>query len=413
MPFSLDLAYHNGTIRWDFNEEPVIIRRTDPDPAIDTALFHRRLDDSFKSVSFDLAAPSVVVADKTRLCEYGRYLPVLLEHLVARGASPERIKIHIAYGTHPPQSAEECHMAYGAVSNAYAWSHHRCDDAGDFIELGQTSRGTPVRMRKDIMTASCLVTFGAISHHYFAGFGGGRKLIFPGLGELQAIYHNHGLFLDRIRRQLDSGCQSGQLTGNPLAEDLSEVETYRSADLAIHGILDSHGQVCDLLVGQGNEHFLAACERHARHCTVVAPQYGLVLASCGGFPKDINLIQSHKAIHHAAAFVRDGGQLILLAGCSDGVGSETFLPWFDLGGWDAAFDRLADHYSGNGGTALAMMEKVRRIEIGLVSSLEPEVAEKIGVTLLSEATAKKIVSDHRETLAIIPNASMLVRKADL
>ena len=413
MPLSLDLAYHNGTIRWDFKQTPVILKRADPEPVIDVPLFQQRLVERLRSERLDLRKPAVVVADRTRLCEYQHYLPVLLDHLVASGASPEHITLFIAYGTHPSQSIEACRRIYGPVFDAHRWVHHRCDDAGAFVELGRTHRGTPVRMRKDIMAATCLITIGAISHHYFAGFGGGRKLIFPGLGEQRAIYHNHSLFLDRIGRQLATACQPGVLTGNPLAEDLAEVETFRPADIAIHGILDSHGRVCDLLVGQGGDHFLAACEQHQRNAAIEGHPYDLVLASCGGFPKDINLIQSHKAIHHAAAFVRDGGRLILLAGCSDGVGSETFLPWFDMGGWHAAFDRLADRYAGNGGTALAMMEKVRRIDISLVSGLAPEVADKIGVTLICVDAAKKIVSDHQGSLAVVPNASVLVRKSDI
>ena len=110
----------------------------------------------------------------------------------------------------------------------------------------------------------------------------------------------------------------------------------------------------DLLVGRGRDFFQDACARHADHCEVAASrQYNLVVASCGGFPKDINFIQSHKAIHHAADFVRDGGRLIVLAQCGDGIGSQTFLPWFEIGSWDKAFDRLAADYVGNGGTALA------------------------------------------------------------
>ena len=413
MSFSLDLAYHNGTIRWHFKQAPVILRRTEPDPAIDESLFRRRLIRRFEKAPLDLGSPTVVVADKTRLCEYQRYLPVLLDQMVAAGASPDRIDIYIAYGTHRPQSVEESRRAYGPVFDAFNWAHHRSSDPGAFVELGHTRRGTPVRLRKDIMAASCLITFGAISHHYFAGFGGGRKLIFPGLGEQRAIYHNHGLFLDRSRRQLAAGCKPGTLTGNPLAEDLAEVESYRPADLSIHGIVDSHGRVCDLLVGQGGADFLEACRQHAQYYTVPSRPYDLVLASCGGFPKDINLIQSHKAMHHAAAFVRDGGRLILLAGCSDGVGSKTFLPWFDMGGWDEAFDRLSENYEGNGGTALALMEKVRRIDISLVSSLAQEIADAIGVGLLSEAAAQRIIGEQKGEVAVIPNASVLMAESDI
>jgi lactate racemase len=268
-----------------------------------------------------------------------------------------------------------------------------------------------VRLRADILSASCVITFGAIAHHYFAGYGGGRKLIFPGLGEKNAIYCNHGLFLDKEHRRLSAGCRSGYLDENPLAEDLEECEAFRPADAAIHGILNSHGQVCDLLVGRGTAHFRQACERHASNCEVRTKRlYDLVVASCGGFPKDINFIQSHKAIHHAAAFVRDGGRLILLAQCRDGIGSQTFLPWFQLGGWDPAFDRLAENYMGNGGTALAMMAKLKRIRISLITDLAPQQAKLVGFDIWSPERVQACLDGHTGSLAVIPNASLVVKK---
>ncbi len=407
---SFTLAYGTGHATFSFRENVDTFGLKAPEKVITAQIFARRLKAFLAEAGLDLDRPAVVVADKTRLCGYPEYLPVLLDALSARGADHRQIRLYIAYGTHLPQSQAESQKAYGAVFDRYEWVQHRCDQ-DKFVELGKTSRGTPVRLRADILAASCLITFGAISHHYFAGYGGGRKLIFPGLGEKTAIYANHGLFLDPAGRSLSRGCRSGRMDGNPLAEDLAEIESFRPADLAVHAILDSHGQVCDLLVGQGAEHFRQACARHAVHCEVSADkQYDLVLASCGGYPKDINFIQSHKTIHHAADFVRDGGRLIVLAHCRDGVGSQTFLPWFELGGWDPAFDRLAAHYMGNGGTALAMMAKLKRIRISLVTTLDPSLAELIGFEIWSPEKVQACLDHHDAALAVIPNAGMVVKK---
>ena len=354
---------------------------------------------------------AVVVADKTRLCGYDRYLPILLDALEARGASKETLSVYIAYGTHAVQSDAECRSAYGEVFSQYRFVHHDCTDDACFADLGATRRGTPVRIRKDILDADFVITFGAISHHYFAGYGGGRKLIFPGLGQRASVYRNHGLFLDPQRRTLSTGCRSGRLAGNPLAEDLAEIEDFRPADVAIHGILDSHGTVCRLMVGRGVDHFRQACEYHGQNCEVEAGKgYDMVVASCGGYPKDINFIQAHKAVHHAAAFVNDGGALIVFAQCSNGIGSTTFLPWFDMGGWNAAFDHLAQNYQGNGGTALSMMEKIRRINIFLVTDLSADACRTIGVTRLDQPSAAKMAIQHSGSIAVIPNASLLVRR---
>lgn len=411
MTQSIRMAYGKAPIVIDVGSDVDLLTIREPGSRIDVRRFQKRLTQFLEDRSLDPAHTAVVVADKTRLCDYPLYLPVLLDTLIEYGAPPQQVSIYIAYGTHAPQSDAQCRQAYGAAYDRFRWVHHRCDEPESFERLGRTSRGTPVRLRKDILRASCLVTFGAISHHYFAGYGGGRKLIFPGLGLNTAIYANHGLFLDQQTRTLAAGCRSGVLSGNPLAEDLDEVEAYRPADMAVHGILDSRGRVCDLLVGRGAECFQGACRQHARSCeTASRRQYDLVVASCGGFPKDINFIQSHKAVHHASAFVRDGGRLVVLAQCRDGIGSDTFLPWFDIGDWGAAFDRLSEGYVGNGGTALAMMAKTRRITIELITELDRAVAGRIGVGTLSAGQLQPILDRHEGSMAVIPNASMLVQR---
>ncbi len=410
MTFTAELAYGPESLRFAFAAPPETLRASDPAPAVDPLLFRQRVQAFLAATRPDLARPAVVVADKTRLCGYPAYLPILMEALLGAGASEDRVTLFIAYGTHGRQSEAESRSAYGPAYERFRWVHHRCEAPGLFVEMGHTRRGTPVRMRADILDASCRITFGAISHHYFAGFGGGRKLIFPGLGERAAIYANHGLFLDRDRRALAAGCRPGRVAGNPLAEDLDEVADFRPADMAVHAILDSRGRVCDLMVGRGPEHFQAACRRHAGHCEAGGGPFARVLASCGGTPKDINFIQSHKAVHHAAAFTADGGRLIVLARCPDGIGSATFLPWFEMGGFQAAFDRLAQGYVGNGGTALAMMEKTRRIRIALVTELDEAVVRKMGCEKISPARARQEVAAAGGPWAVIPNASLLVRR---
>jgi lactate racemase len=408
MSFQLDLAYGTRSVAFTFSRKPDILDIEEPSPVIDPSRFREGLNRFFENAAMDLSETAVVVADKTRLCGYPQYLPLLVDALMAHGADAAHLTFYIAYGTHAHQDDQACRNAYGGVYDRFRWVHHRCDEGAAFVELGRTRRATPVRLRADLLRASCLITFGAITHHYFAGYGGGRKLIFPGLGERTAVYANHGLFLDRCTRRLAAGCRSGVLDGNPLAEDLAEIESFRTADMAIHGILDSRGRVCDLRIGSGPDHFRQACSRHGVHCELRGRQYDLVLASCGGYPRDINFIQSHKAIHHAAPFVRDGGCLIVLAQCPDGVGSQTFLPWFEMGGRDAAFDRLAAHYEGNGGTALAMMEKLQRIRIGMVTDLQASIAATVGVELCSVAEAARIIGAHEGSMAVIPHAAMVV-----
>ncbi|MBW1776138.1 MAG: DUF2088 domain-containing protein [Deltaproteobacteria bacterium] len=404
------LKYGKTTFQWDLSGKVDLWDIKDPEPRCDPEGFSVKMRRVLEAQRMDLSRVGIVVADKTRLCAYPVYLPRLLEALMEAGADPGNLRIFIAYGTHTRQSEAESRAAYGDVYDRFSFIHHDANERALFEHLGETPAKTPAMLRKDILACSCVITFGAVSHHYFAGYGGGRKLIFPGLGFRDAVYHNHALFLDEKSRGLAPGCRPGFLKGNPVAEDLAAYEAVFPAHLAIHGILDRHGKVCDLMVGTGPGDFRKACAAHGRYCEVrVKKQYPWVLASCGGHPKDINFIQSHKALENAARFVQDNGTLVILARCGDGVGSESFLKYFSMGGLDGAFEALIRHYEGNGGTALSMMAKTKRIRILMVTDLDENVCKAMGAEKISFEKAVWRIQNRDGPLAVIPNAGLLVR----
>jgi len=407
------IGYGNENLPVSLPEHTSLLEVNDPEKTITPQIFIQRLRPALQNQQLDLSSPVIVVADKTRLCGYPKYLPLLVDELVAQGMDIAALKLIIAYGTHPPQTKEECLAAYGDIYDTQTFIHHDASDKSIFTELGRTNKNTPVRMRKDLLSATAVITMGAVCHHYFAGYGGGRKLIFPGCGEKEAIYANHSLFLDGENQKLASGCQPGNINGNPLADDLFEIEKHLPAHLSIHGLLDSHGTLCDLFVGSGRELFDKACGTQGKSCEISSEQFDTVVASCGGFPKDINFIQAHKAIHNSAMFVRDGGLLLIYCECRDSVGSTTFLPWFDKGTFEAAFTLLIENYEGNGGTALAMMTKLKRIRIGLVTSINSEILTEIGVEQWDHNQVCEHIANvsHEESIACIPNASLLVKKS--
>ncbi len=405
---SREIAFGKKNLPVTFPENSIDLSILDPSPGMNRTLFRESLSRFLNKHPLDLSRPVIVVTDKTRLCDYPVYLPPLIAVLKQYGMHPKSLRFIIAYGTHPVQSDEESRQLYGDTYDSFPFIHHDCDDIKLFVDLGTTSRGTPIRFRKDIMEASAVITMGPIVHHYFAGYGGGRKLLFPGCGEKKAIYKNHSLYLDE--KGLSTGCQPGILKNNPLAEDLAEIAARKSADMAIHGILDSHGHVCNMLVSNSVQEYHKACAIHGQHCEIETEPFDLVIASCGGFPKDINFIQSHKAIHNSAMFVKDGGLLIVYSECRDGIGSETFLPWFRMGSFEKAFEALEKNYQGNGGTALAMMTKLKRIRIGMVTNLDAETCRLIGVEKWLNHEVEKLLDSTETTPAWISNGSLLVKK---
>lgn len=408
-PQTVSLRYGHGTLECRIPAGAELLDIREPLRSVNPAAFHQGLAGILPAVIPE-GQIAIVVADKTRRCDYPTVLPWLLAALEERRVEQGRIVFYIAYGNHAPQTEAESLATYGLVFRQFPFIHHQSTDPALFVERGMTSRGTPVRVRRDLAAAGLILTVGAISHHYFAGFGGGRKLLFPGLGEQQAIYHNHRLYLDCQERTLAPGCRPGQVNNNPLAEDLAEVNQRLPPYCSIHGLLDSRGEVAAFRFGSSYQDFLRACREHDGYFKAgVRKQYALVVASAGGYPKDINLIQAHKAIDNAAAFVQDGGRLILLAECPDGVGSTTFLPYFEMGGWQSTFDHLVSNYSGNGGTALAMMAKTSRITISLLTALDPTLCQRIGITRVSSQQLMQLLAEEQHSIAVISNSSMLVR----
>ena len=391
--------------------EPDDILNNQTGHTLDLQQFENDFSNALPETISNGATISIVVADKTRLCEYTTFLPTLLKVLGAQKITPANITFFIAYGTHARQNDAECITAYGDAYRSCRFVHHDCNNKDLFTRIGTTQSKTQVHIRKDLLDSDLIITFGALSHHYFAGYGGGRKLLFPGLGYKEDIYKNHSLFLDRSAKQLSPGCQPGNLDNNPLAMDLKEIDDFNTISrLCIHGILNSKGKVCRLIVGNRYDDFLKACAILDTFYRASEPgQYQLVIASCGGFPKDINLIQAHKAINNAAMFVKDEGTLIVLAQCKDGVGSDTFLPYFEYESFNKAFSVLKKDYKGNGGTALSMMSKTQRINIFLKTYLDDKICNIIGVKKLNTVLIEQLIKKAGQDVACIENASLLIR----
>ncbi len=352
----------------------------------------------------------IVVSDKTRLCEYPKYLPLLTETLSEYDLKTEDITFYIAYGTHLIQSEEESLASYGETYNRYRFVHHDSRDDSRLVILGTTSRGTEVTINKEILEHDLIITFGAILHHYFAGFGGGRKFLFPGMAEYDSILHNHQLFLDFEHKQMRAGCQSGNLDTNPLALDLEEINTFLPKRLEIHAILNSRKKVSEIHFGNSYNDFKGVCDRYDHFFRLKEEkQFDMVVASAGGYPKDINFIQAHKPMHNAASFVKENGKLIIFAECEDGIGNRAFMNLFKLGGWDQIFERMEEKYENNAGTALAMMDKSHRIKIHFVTSLDDETCNLMGAIKTSHEQTQDLIRNERGDVAWIENAGLLYK----
>lgn len=355
---------------------------------------------------------AVLISDVTRYSATDRFLPFLLRETDEAGVPRSRVTLFIARGTHRAMTDGELRDAIGREIDSGV-RVEQSDPEGDLVDLGTTPRGTRVRVFRPVMEHDRIVLTGTISFHYFAGFGGGRKVLVPGCAGKETAHQTHF----RIFRGDGPGkhpmARSGVLAGNPVHEDTLDAAAMASPLFLLNTLLTPGKRIFDVVAGDWRKAHEEGCARYAGHFRVgVARRYPLVIASAGGFPKDINVIQSHKALDNAFLATEPGGVLILLAECPDGFGSSTFFPWFRFREPDVLERELRANYQIYGQTAHAVLLKARACRVILVSSLPDKDVETMGMTpasSLSEAigVARKFLGDLPAPL-LIPDAGYVL-----
>ncbi len=334
---------------------------------------------------------AVPVSDITRYSATEIFLEPLLAETDAAGVSRDRVTLFVARGTHRAQTDAEIKAIVGpGISSGIRVV--QSDPDGEMSTLGVTSRGTRVQVYRPVMDHDRIVLTGTISFHYFAGFGGGRKALVPGCAHRDTAAATHFRVFLPDGPGKDPLARAGQLDGNPVHEDIAEAVAMASPTFSLNTLLTPDRKLFDAVAGDWQAAHREACERYAAVFRVSLPhRYPFVIASAGGWPKDINLIQSHKALDNAYRVVTPGGVLILLAECADGSGSPHFFPWFRFATPDAMETELRENYQIYGQTAHATLTKAHGCRVILVSSLPPEDVERMGMTpaeSLSDALKK-------------------------
>jgi len=149
----------------------------------------------------------------------------------------------------------------------------------------------------------------------------------------------------------------------------------------INTVTNERGQAVQVYTGDWRAAHAKACEQFARDHTVkIDEKRPLVIASCGGSPYDINLIQAHKTLDMAAQACTQGGTIVLVAECADGLGRVDFLKWFEEENSRTLEIRLRERYEVNGQTAWSLLTKAEQFRVILVSALNDEDVGRMRMT---------------------------------
>jgi nickel-dependent lactate racemase len=306
----------------------------------------------------------ITVSDVTRGWQRNaETLPFLLDGLNQAGVPDDQVTILIAVGAHRRNTpAEFIELCGPQVCHRVRVLNHDAWDAAHAVFLGRTSRGTPVEASLLALEADKLILTGGVIYHYMVGYGGGRKSVMPGICSNTTIQASHLWSMEpRIGAGRSRLAQSRRTDGNPAHEDMMECASLVRPDFIINVVPNLDGDICGIFAGN----WVSAWQKATRQVDAV---YGveirakadIVIATAGGYPKDINLYQTTKTMDNAVQAVRDGGVSVILSECPDIAEPEEYFRWFDhptLAEHDRA---LRDRYTIAGWCALITREYCRQ-----------------------------------------------------
>ena len=309
---------------------------------------------------------AIVTSDITRPCPSWQILPSVLDRLYAAEIRQEDITLVFALGSHRKLTEEEKkHLA-----GDRAYSEIRCidSDPGDCVHLGTTDAGTPVDIFRPVAEADRVICLGNIEYHYFAGYSGGAKAIMPGVSTREAIQSNHSMMVR------DEAC-AGRLEGNPIREDIEQAGQILGIDYIVNVVLDEHKKIVYAAAGDVIKAHRAGCAfLDTLYSKTIERKADIVIVSQGGAPKDLNLYQTQKALDNAKHAVRDGGIVILIGSCREGLGEKTFEAWIhDAKAPHDLIDRVRTDFKLGGHKAAAIAMVLEHAQVYLVSEMPDEL----------------------------------------
>ncbi|HEY6230466.1 MAG TPA: nickel-dependent lactate racemase, partial [Pyrinomonadaceae bacterium] len=326
----------------------------------------------------------------------GQILNILIRRLIQNGVAPADIAIIFATGIHRPvTAAEKIELLTPFIAQRVKTIDHNALDPSQLIALGQTERGTPIELNRALKDYDHTVITGGLGFHYFAGFTGGRKSICPGLASAKTIAATHMLALDFEHGGRRAGVGAASLDGNAVHQECERIAALAEPRFGINTVVNEYGQATEVFAGHWRAAHRAGCRDYlAGHSVPIERRRDLVIVSAGGSPYDINLIQAHKALEMAAHACNDGGTIILLAECRDGLGQPQFLKWFDEKNAAALEQRLRQEFEVNGQTAWSLLSKAERYRIYLVSDLPEEAV--VRMRMLAAKTLQHALNEAAE-----------------
>lgn len=347
----------------------------------------------------------ILVSDITRPSPSHKMLPPIVEELNKAGVQDDQITVVFGLGFHRSHTKDEQEQLIGKEM----FARLRCldHDRNDCIHIGNTSRGTPVEIFRPVAEADFLIATGNIEFHYNAGYTAGSKALFPGVCSQRSIEANH-------QTMIYPGTETGKLEGNPMREDIEEAGELAGIKFIVNVILNSKKEIVKAVAG----HRIKAHREGVKwvdkmYKRPISQPADIVIACCGGSPKDINLYQAQKGFENASYAARKGGIIILVAECPEHFGEPLFEDWITRAeSVDDPIKWVQEKFVLGAHKAVVFCQVLKEKEGYLVSSMPDDMVKSCffqpaaSVEEALEMALQKLGQDAK--ILVMPNANTTV-----
>lgn len=347
---------------------------------------------------------AIVVDDVTRAVPTREILPLILGELKEAGLDARDVTVIVATGLHRPLTQHELDAIRGDLPVEIV--NHDAKDSNQLLSIGRTSLGQEILINRRFMEADLKILTGDVEYHQFCGYGGGAKSVYPGLANAASIRHNHSMM------EIE-GTGPGRIEGNPVRQEVEEVGRMARVDFILNVVMNSRKQVVRAFAGRPFAAFREGARLVDQMYRVKADRsVNLVIASPGGFPKDVDLYQSQKAVSAARRLVVEGGDIVVLAECRDGHGSELFDRWMtEAKTLDDIFRRIQTKFVMGGHKAYQFARDIRWARVHLLSSLPAQKVKSYFMQPLASVEDIQPLVQAAASIAAMPQASLTLVEA--
>jgi nickel-dependent lactate racemase len=259
----------------------------------------------------------VVVEDITRPARLAEILPGVIDELLRGGIANDRIRILVGVGGHAPLDRPHLVRKLGApiVAAHDVWNHTPYEN---LVDLGTSARGIPIRVNRLFHEADLKIAVGSVVPHPYAGFGGGAKIVLPGVSGIETLEANH--------RPAVTGVHGGlnDVEHNTARHEMEEIALRAGLEAVVNVVTDDRRRTLGVFYGHPVHAHRAAVALARDAYRTRGPVEPADIVILNAYPKDAELLQVGNAFNvlrgKAPMPVRPGGTVVVTAACPLGRG---------------------------------------------------------------------------------------------